>query len=61
MKQFCVSEFSRCGDQAAQCIHSIDICNGFIDCLNGWDEESAQCDVVITDRGMYRIQSTSPG
>ena len=36
-------DFTRCGDDSAQCIKLSDKCDGVNDCANGWDESSEQC------------------
>ena len=36
-------EYTRCGNESAQCIRMVDRCNGLQDCVNAWDEDISTC------------------
>ena len=40
---FFLLDYTRCGNESAQCIHSASLCNGVQDCVNGWDEDIFKC------------------
>ena len=40
---WCVVDFTRCGDESAQCIKISDKCDGVNDCVNEWDESISTC------------------
>ena len=50
---FCFSlDYTRCGNESAQCITVVSLCDGLQDCVNGWDESAESC-VPLTVRAHF--------
>ena len=45
-------DYTRCGNESAQCITVASLCDGLQDCVNGWDESAESC-VPLTVRSHY--------
>ena len=44
-----IIDFTRCGDESAQCIRISDKCDGVNDFVNEWDERKSTCVDPLTE------------